>query len=231
MNIGIIVAAGKGERTKLSYPKQFYQILDKSLLRIALEKYEYSKMIHKIIVVANEKFMEETKYECYGINKVYDIIKGGDSRQESVYNALKYLYNIFSFDVSIVSIHDAARPFISVSKIDESVKAAQKYGSAILALPEKNSVSYVVENVINKILDRNEIYLHQTPQTFDFQKLYKAYTNFENELKSFTDDASIFHKAGNFVRIIPGEEYNIKITTEFDLKFAKWLIKEGKIDV
>ncbi|WP_276318651.1 IspD/TarI family cytidylyltransferase [Marinitoga lauensis] len=72
--------------------------------------------------------------------------------------------------------------------------------------------------------------MHQTPQTFDFQKLYKAYMNFENELKSFTDDASIFHKAGNFVRIIPGEEYNIKITTDFDLKFAKWLIKEGKIN-
>ena len=231
MNIGIIVAAGKGERTKLKYPKQFYQILNKSLLRIVLEKYEYSKMIHKIIVVANESFMEETKRECYEINKVYDIIKGGESRQESVYNALKYIYDVFGFDVSIVSIHDAARPFVNICKIDESIEVAQKQGSAILALPEKNSVSHVTEKVIDRILDRNEIYLHQTPQAFDFQKLYKAYTNFENELKSFTDDASIFHKAGNFVRIIPGEEYNIKITTEFDLKFAKWLIKEGKIDV
>ncbi|KLO23227.1 2-C-methyl-D-erythritol 4-phosphate cytidylyltransferase [Marinitoga sp. 1197] len=231
MNIGIIVAAGKGKRTKLSYPKQFYQILDKSLLRITLEKYEYSNLINKIVVVANEKYMEETKKECYNINKLCGIIEGGESRQSSVYNALNFLYNNFGFKVSIVSIHDAARPFISINKIDESIKVAKKYGSAVLALSEKNSLSHVVDNVIDKILDRNEVYLHQTPQCFDFQKLYKAYTNFENELKSFTDDASIFHKAGNFVRVIPGEEYNIKITTEFDLKFAKWLIKEGKINV
>ncbi|SHE44584.1 2-C-methyl-D-erythritol 4-phosphate cytidylyltransferase [Marinitoga hydrogenitolerans DSM 16785] len=230
MNIGIIVAAGKGERTKLSYPKQFYQILGKSLLRIALEKYEYSELINKIVVVANEEFMEETKKECYNLNKVYGIIKGGESRQESVYNALKNIYNNFGFDVLFVSIHDAARPFVSIDKINEGIEIAKKYGSAILALPEKNSVSHVVGDVIDKILDRNEIFLHQTPQTFDFHKLYKAYTNFENELKSFTDDASIFHKAGNFVRIISGEEYNVKITTEFDLKFAKWLIKEGKIN-
>ncbi|WP_129408586.1 2-C-methyl-D-erythritol 4-phosphate cytidylyltransferase [Marinitoga lauensis] len=143
MNIGIIVAAGRGERTKLTYPKQFYQILGKSLLRIALEKYEYSNLIDKIIVVANKKFMEETKKECYEINKVYDIIKGGDSRQESVFNALKYLYDKFGFDVSIVSIHDAARPFVSIEKIEESIKAAIKNGSAVLALPEKNSVSHV----------------------------------------------------------------------------------------
>ncbi|MBM7558751.1 2-C-methyl-D-erythritol 4-phosphate cytidylyltransferase [Marinitoga litoralis] len=229
MNVGIIVAAGKGERTKLAYPKQFYQILGKSLLRIALEKYEYSK-IDKIIVVANKDFINETKEECYGINKVYDIIEGGESRQESVFNALRYIYDNLGL-ITIVSIHDAARPFVSTKKINEGIEVTKKYGSAVLALPEKNSLSQVNDNVINKILDRNEIYIHQTPQTFDFQKLYKAYTNFENELKSFTDDASIYHKAGNFVRIIEGEEYNIKITTEFDLKFANWLIEEGKINV
>lgn len=231
MNIGIIVAAGKGKRTNLTYPKQFYQILNKSLLRITLEKYEYSQLIDKIIVVANEQYVDKTKKECYNINKFDNIVIGGNSRQESVFNALKYIYDKYGFDkISTVSIHDAARPFVSVKKIDESIKIALECGSAILALPEKNSVSHASENIINKILDRNEIYIHQTPQTFDFQKLYKAYTNFENELKNFTDDASIFHKAGNFVRIISGEEYNIKITTEFDIKFAKWLIKEGKIN-
>ncbi|AEX85677.1 hypothetical protein XO10_06265 [Marinitoga sp. 1135] len=230
MNIGIIVAAGKGSRTNLTFPKQFYQILGKSLLRIALEKYEYSELIDKIIVVANKDFLEETKKECYEINKIYSIINGGESRQESVFNALKFIYNEFEYDAKIVSIHDAARPFVSTEKINESIRIAEKCGSAVLGLPEKNSVSYVLDNNVEKILDRNEIYIHQTPQTFDFKKLYKAYTNFENELKAFTDDASIFHKAGNTVRIIPGEEYNIKITTEFDIKFAKWLLKEGIIN-
>ncbi|BBE31194.1 2-C-methyl-D-erythritol 4-phosphate cytidylyltransferase [Tepiditoga spiralis] len=216
----IIVAAGSGSRMNKSIPKQFLKIKNKSILEITTSIFENSELIDNIIIVANKKFFKKTELEVIKFKKVFKIIPGGKTRQESVFKGLKILKQL---NPSIVLIHDVARPFISNILIKKLITKAKEKNSAIPILKENSTISLSTKNKIEKFLDRNQVYQHQTPQAFDFKKLFEAYTKFEKNLSDFTDDASIFFANKNEVYTIEGEKNNIKITTNEDLLFAKFL--------
>jgi 2-C-methyl-D-erythritol 4-phosphate cytidylyltransferase len=224
MVYAIIVAAGEGKRAGFEIPKQFVKLKNKTVLRMSAEKFQHSKLIDKFFVVSHRNYVDLTEKEVRIFSKFENVVIGGSTRQESVYNALLYL-NEMDNKPDFVCIHDAVRPFVDINKIDESIYKAKEIGGAVLAEMAENTVSQVNNGRILKTLERSQIYLHHTPQTFDFAKLLKAYQNSEKFLSSFTDDASIFIHAGYEAAIVEDYKNNIKLTKKEDFELAGCMFK------
>jgi 2-C-methyl-D-erythritol 4-phosphate cytidylyltransferase len=224
MVYAIIVAAGEGKRAGFEIPKQFVKLNNKTILKMSSEKFQNSTSIDKFLVVSHRNYVDLTEKEVKIFSKFENVVIGGSSRQESVYNALLYL-NKMDNKPDFVCIHDAVRPFVDINKIDESIYKAKEIGGAVLAEKAENTVSQVNNGLILRILERSQIYLHHTPQTFDFTKLLKAYQNVEKILSSFTDDASIFIHAGYETAIVEDYKNNIKLTKKEDFELARCIFK------
>ena len=124
----------------------------------------------------------------------------------------------------IVLIHDAVRPFVSVGMIEAVIQAASDYGAALLALPATATVKQVQDHLVQNTLDRKAIWLAQTPQGFRCDLIREAYERAVKEGILATDDTALVEQLGHPVRVIPGEEKNIKITTPSDLAIAEILL-------
>lgn len=224
MVYAIIVAAGEGKRAGFEIPKQFVKLNNKTILRMSAEKFQNSKLIDKFFVVSHRNYVDITEKEVKTFSKFENVVIGGSNRQESVYNALMYLGKKEN-KPDFVCIHDAVRPFVDTNKIDESIYKAKEIGGAVLAEMAENTISQVNNGRIVKTLERSQIYLHHTPQTFDFNKLLKAYQKAEKILSSFTDDASIFIHAGYETAIVEDYKNNIKLTKKEDFELAKCIFE------
>jgi len=160
----------------------------------------------------------------YNFSKVQELVDGGETRQDSIYNGLKALDK----DADIVVIHDGARPLVEESIIQDSIEKAQEYGAAITVIPIKDTVKKSENNFfINKTLNREEIWRAQTPQTFKYDIILSAYNQAYKDKYLTTDDAAIVERYGYKVKLIIGSEENIKITTPFDLIVADIFLKKG----
>ena len=189
--IALIVSGGEGKRFDKKLPKQFFKINKKSILEQSVKKFIDSNLFYKVVVVCNKNFINDSKKVLNKYRLSY--VKGGNSRQESVFNGLKSIKKDFP---NKVLIHDAVRPFFSINLLYEIIK---KLDSIRLFEKEK------YEN-----LNRKNIKLIQTPQAFDFRKIYNAHRKFKNI--NSTDDSLLFYKNGNKIKVINGEIMNIKIT-------------------
>lgn len=214
----IIVAGGTGSRMKNNIPKQFLEIKGKPILQYTIEKFkEYNGKINIILALAPNYIDYWKKLALKKGYKVdYTIVKGGTERFFTVKNALEKVP-----ENAIVAIHDAVRPLVSLQVIKTCFATAKTKGCAVPFIKEKNSVRQIVSNE-NKIIDRSSLALIQTPQCFHSQKVKKAYQKAKES--KFTDDASVFEADGNKVFLIEGNEENIKITTQLDLKVLEILI-------
>lgn len=223
MNLSVILAAGKGSRTGLDLPKQFYQINNKTILSLCLEKFEYSVLTDGFIVACHPDYYEKTLEIAGAFKKSRGVVYGGKTRQESVFNSLKYLSKTFA-GIDLVAVHDSARPFITSQQIDDLFSFAAQKGSVIPVEEESYTVSLAENERIVKYLDRKQICRHQTPQIFDFERLFSAYEKNMNCLKHFTDDGSIYMAAGNelFIKYISCN--NLKITSMQDVLFAEYML-------
>ena len=218
----IIVAAGRGNRIGGELPKQFQRIDGKPLLYHTLNKFERCTSIEEIVVVASKEWMAHVSQDVvdrYDLRKVNKIVPGGERRQESVYSGLKALEG-----VEIVLIHDGVRPLISISKIEETIAACQKYGAAILAIPPKDTVKMGKNGFVTSTLDRDSLWSVQTPQAFKYDLILKAHEKAIEEGKSYTDDAALVENLDHPIKIVEGEAVNFKITVPFDLKLAESII-------
>jgi 2-C-methyl-D-erythritol 4-phosphate cytidylyltransferase len=225
--VALIAAAGKSKRMNTKISKPYIPVFRKPILAYTIDKFERCKLINKIYLIINK----EEKDLCYNniilkysFLKVQELISGGDSRQDSVYNGLKALDS----NTDIVVIHDGARPLVKETLIQDSIKAAQKYGSAIAAIPVKDTVKKCRRDFfINRTLKREEIWRAQTPQTFKYDIIISAYYQAYEENFRATDDSAVVEKYGHKVKIIIGSEENIKITTPFDIIMVENFIKKG----
>lgn len=215
MNSAIIVAAGRGTRLA-GIKKQFLEIEGKSVLRRSVEKFVKADIGEIIISTLSEdlKFVEEMFFD---IKDMVSVVAGGYTRQQSVKNA----FNACSED-GIVLIHDAARPFIKVEDIKRVIYMSEKTGAAALAVKSTDTVKIVENNMIKSTLDRNKIYLVQTPQAFSKDLYRKALRDVDGD---YTDDCQLMEKMGIDVVIVDGSRNNIKITTPEDLEYARILAK------
>ena len=212
----IILAGGESKRFNSRTPKQYCLYKGKPLLVHSIDKAKNYKKFSKIVLVVNKKHKKFIKK----LNiKNIKIIEGGTTRAESAYKALKSIKN---YNIKKVMIHDAARPNFSLQLLNKLTKELKLHDCVIPAIQPSDTVK---EKSFNKIknLKRENIYLIQTPQAFDYKKLYKL----QNDMSSnVTDDANLFVKAGKKIKIISGESNNNKITINSDIKF-KDSIKYG----
>ncbi|PIP39564.1 2-C-methyl-D-erythritol 4-phosphate cytidylyltransferase [Candidatus Desantisbacteria bacterium CG_4_9_14_3_um_filter_40_11] len=205
--------------------KPYLEILGRPLLFYTLKNITASPLINGVGLVVGNGMVDYSWQEivkAYGLDGVVDIVEGGIERQDSVYCGLKTLPE----DTDIVLIHDGARPFISSIVIEKTVAAAMEYGAAITGVRVKDTIKMVDESYkVMQTLNRSMLWAVQTPQAFKAKLLRDCYDKAINEEFYGTDDASIVEWAGFEVRVVDGEDKNIKITTPFDLRMAEAMIR------
>ena len=209
-NYFVILAAGKGKRFNKNTAKQFYNYKNKELIEHSIEKSLNSKLFKKVIVVVND--IEKIKNKKYV--KSINFIKGGKERSNSSLLALKY---IKKYKPKNVLIHDAARPNFSLKLLKKLIVNLKKNNAVVPIIKPNDSIKYNVKgNIFN--LEREKIYLTQTPQAFRFNSLYKvAITNKDN----VSDEATLFIKNNHKIKFINGENQNNKITFLNDIKIPR----------
>ncbi|MDA9616194.1 2-C-methyl-D-erythritol 2,4-cyclodiphosphate synthase [Candidatus Pelagibacter sp.] len=207
-NCFIILAGGKSKRFNSSTPKVYHMYRGKPLLLHSIDKVKNYDKFNKIVLVINKN--HESYIRKLKIRNI-EIVIGGKTRAESAYNGLKKIRN---YNIKNVMIHDAARPNFSFKLLDRLIKELKSNDCVIPAIKSKDSIK---QKSLNKIINlkRENIYLIQTPQAFNFKKLYALQDN-----KDFnaTDDANLFVKAKKKIKIIKGEINNNKITLNSDIK-------------
>jgi len=207
-NCFIILAAGESKRFNSKTPKQYHLYNGKPLIQHSIDKAKLHKKLHKIIIVVNKKhkkFIKNLKI------KNIKILEGGKTRAESAFRSLQ---NLKKKNISKVFIHDAARPNFSIKLIDRLFKELRFNKCVVPAIKINDSVKLKnKKEIIN--LNRENIYLTQTPQAFDYKELYKLQ---KDKSSKVTDDANLFISAGKKIKFIDGEINNKKITINSDIK-------------
>ena len=215
-NCFIILAGGESKRFNSVTPKPFYIYKGKPLLLHSIDKAKSYKKFKKIVLVVNKKhkkFLEKL------LIKNIKIIVGGKTRAESAYKALQSLKR---YNIKNVMIHDAARPNFSLKLLDRLNEELKFNNCIIPAIQTTDSVKMKTPNeVLN--LKRDEIFLTQTPQAFNYKKLLEIQGDKSSRI---TDDANLFINAGKKIKIIKGEINNNKITTNADIKI-KSIVRYG----
>lgn len=218
----IVAAAGVGKRMGLNYPKQFLEYNKRPLFINVLEIAENSSVVDEIIVVANKEIINKVKELCkeYKINKIRNVVLGGDERQNSIYNALKYCD-----EDSIIAVQDGVRPFIREKYFEESLeilKNDMNISGIVIGVPTKDTVKIIDEaGIIISTPIRKNVIVAQTPQVFRGKILKSAYEKAKKENFLGTDDSSLVERIGGKVKIVLGDYENIKLTTIDDIKFLK----------
>ena len=212
----ILVAGGTGTRMHQPVAKQFIELKGLPLMWWTLRRFREAlgDDLDVTLVLFPGLFSEFTALErLHGPAGVNRIVEGGEERWHSVANGLRALP-----DEGLVAVHDAVRPFVSVGTISRCFEVAKTHGSAIPAVPLKDTVRQMEGNV-SRALNRSSLRAIQTPQCFDLKTLKAAYSSgFQAE---FTDDSSVYENAGHGIQLIEGDLENIKITTPEDLLVAQ----------
>lgn len=218
----IIPSAGSGTRFRTKIPKQFVKINGKEILLHTIEKFSCVENISSITLSVNKESMSKVNRILMKSKTAIPIyvIEGGNTRQKSV----KKAFDSIEFEKGdYVIIHDAARPFISVSKIRELMKDAKKFGSALPCMKINDTIKSVKNGYVKETVSRDNLYIAQTPQIFRCEILKKSYEKISHQKINFTDESAIVENAGFEVHITEGEDLNIKITNQKDLKYFKFI--------
>lgn len=219
MNGVIIVAAGSGSRMNRGINKQFIKLEEKEIIAHTIEKFYKNENIDDIVIVIKEneeEYFIENIINKYNFNNI-KLAYGGNERQDSVYNGIKKLNK----NCNIVLVHDGARPFVNENIIKRSIDEAKKNNAVVVGVPVKDTIKVV--NKDGNIVDtpnRSLLWSVQTPQTFKYEVITKAYEDAYNNNYYGTDDAMLVERIGYNVKMVEGSYDNIKITTEEDLHFG-----------
>lgn len=220
----IVPSAGMGSRLQSDIPKPLISLKGKPLFIYALESLSKCSLIESIVVVADKDNLSEFKKIIgkYNIPKISQVVVGGETRRDSVFNGLKALDD----DTDIVVIHDGARPLISLRVIEESIKACYEEVAVIVSVPIKPTIKRVNrdELYVEGTLDRSLLWEVQTPQVFRKDIIIRAHN--EGKGLQATDDAFLVERLGERVKVITGDYSNIKITTQEDLSFAERILEK-----
>jgi len=218
----IIVGGGSGSRMQSDIPKQFLPLKGRPVLMHTIDAFHSSALNPEIIVVLNVDHHQYWENLCKEHNYLipHQLVRGGLQRFHSVQNGLKNIKG-----GAIVAIHDAVRPLIDPQLIDSAFRQAEELGTAIAAVRSGDSVRQ--RNQAGTVsLNREDIYLIQTPQVFKSDFLRKAYKqDYRNE---FTDDATVVDRSGVEIQLIAGDIRNIKITFPEDIIIAEVYLNEKK---
>lgn len=215
----LVVAGGTGRRMGSAVPKQFLELDGKPVLMYTLEQFSKCPENPEIILVLPPGHENTWKSLCekYTFDIKHQVVEGGATRAGSVVNGLKKIA-----PDSIVAIHDGVRPFVSCELISRCFQLANDKGSAIPAIPLRDSLREIKgDDTLS--CDRENFRLIQTPQCFRTSEILDCYMS--APLNFYTDDAGIAEDCGIKITLTEGEEHNIKITTPFDMMVAEAFLK------
>jgi 2-C-methyl-D-erythritol 4-phosphate cytidylyltransferase len=227
----IIVAAGSGARLGAPESKPFLPLGDKPLLIHAVQKFQDCSEVDELVLVVRAADLRraEALVVEYHLEKVVGVVEGGQRRQDSVYRGLK---GLDGRGVEFVLVHDAARPFLSLGKVQEIIRVAKKHRAAVLAIQPKDTIKLSDGTpFIQVTLDRTKLWVVQTPQCFALDLLVRAHERALKDEFVGTDDAGLVERLGVRVRIVEGSYDNIKITTQEDLDLAELILRRQTLGV
>ncbi|NBV10453.1 MAG: 2-C-methyl-D-erythritol 4-phosphate cytidylyltransferase [Chitinophagia bacterium] len=214
----IIVAGGTGQRMGTTLPKQFLAIEGKSILLHTIGQFATAFADINFIIVLPADYIQDGKalISSSGLGQSFQFVDGGDTRFQSVKNGLAQ-----ADPASIVFVHDAVRCLLTPALIQRCYQQAVEKGSAIPAVSSTDTIR-ILEGNQHHVVDRANVMMIQTPQTFNAALLKKA---FEQAYQpSFTDEANVLEASGKEVYLIEGEYENIKITRPLDLAIAEYIL-------
>jgi 2-C-methyl-D-erythritol 4-phosphate cytidylyltransferase len=217
----ILLAGGKGTRMKKELPKQFLLLAGKPIIMHILERVEKVSSIGEVIIVCLEEYKGYIfdYIEKYGLRKSYILVSGGETRQQSVLNGLE------ASKYDNIILHESARPFVSVEDFENIIN--NEYLNVTYGREIPFTVLNRNENNVSGILERETLINTQLPQKFEKKGLLQAHYEAKTEGKIFTEDASLlFNYKKEPIYILEGNDYNIKLTTNFDLLIAEEIYKE-----
>ncbi len=217
----VIVAAGTASRMG-GIDKIMAPLKGEPIIVHTVRAFEACDAIREIVIVTRPDLMQTVMGLCREFQKVRAVVAGGSSRPESVRNGL----NALSSKVKLAAIQDGARPLVTHQVIDRVVRAANTYGAAAPGIPVKDTVKVVQGGVVSATPERDRLQAIQTPQVFQFDLLRGALKKAEEDGAEITDDCSAVERLGMSVKIVEGDERNMKITTPIDLKIAQVLMED-----
>jgi len=215
----VIAAAGVGKRIG-KRNKMFIPIIERPLIAHTIEVFEKCDVIDRIVVVAlkNQIHDYEKIVKKFCFNKVKSIVPGGKKRQDSVFKGLIEMKRLGAEDDDIVVIHNGANPLVKEEEIKACVNAARKFGASAVGFPSKDTVKIVDEDFfVIKTLDRNDVWIMQTPQVMKFDIAMQAFEKALNDNFYGTDDVQLVERIEQKVKIIQCSYENIKVTTPEDV--------------
>ena len=218
----VIVAAGTASRMG-GIDKVMAPLKGEPMIVHTVRAFQNCDVIREIVIVTREDLLVPVMDLCHRFDKVQAVIVGGASRQESVERGL----DMMSAGTKLVAVQDGARPLITWQVIDRTVRAANSYGAAAPAVPVKDTIKVVAGGIVKETPDRSALQAVQTPQVFDLDLLKGALAKARMEDAAITDDCSAVELLGMSVKIVEGDERNIKVTTPMDLKIAELLLEDG----
>lgn len=217
----VIVAAGSASRMG-GIDKVMADLGGEPMILRTVRAFQNCDAIASIVIVTREDLIQPIAGLCRDMKKVVAVVAGGGSRQESVHLGL----NALPKGTKLAAVHDGARPLISWQIIDRVVRAANTYDAAAPAIPVKDTIKVVSGGLVKETPDRSALMAVQTPQAFDFDLLRGALKKAEADGASVTDDCSAVERTGMKIKIVEGDERNLKVTTPMDLKIAELLLEE-----
>jgi 2-C-methyl-D-erythritol 4-phosphate cytidylyltransferase len=207
----ILLMAGSSHRFEGAKPKQFLDLHGQPLYRHSLNRF--------IECGFDQIYLVCPKSHISKIEDPFNIVEGGNTRQESVLNGLKALPS----DIELVTIHDAARALVSHDLIQNHKKSAQSHYAITTVVPVNDTIYQINKQALSATFNRESLKIGQTPQTFNRQLLEKAHREFIGQA---TDDAMMVHKLGQAIHLIEGDPNNFKITYAKDLALARLILDQ-----
>ena len=217
----VIVAAGSASRMG-GIDKVMAPLGGEPMILRTVRTFQNCGAIKEIVIVTREDLILPITELCGGFDKVRAVVRGGDSRQASV----KLGLSAFTDKMELAAVHDGARPLVSEAVIDRTIRAAHTYGGAAPVVSVKDTIKVFEGGFIASTPDRETLRAVQTPQVFDLDLLRGALEKADKDGAAVTDDCSAVERLGFKIRLVEGEERNLKVTTPMDLKIAEMLLEE-----
>lgn len=217
----VIVAAGTASRMG-GIDKVMAPLGGEPMIVRTVRAFQECDAIREIVVVTREDLLTKVMGLCASFDKVRAVVAGGSDRPSSVWAGL----NALSAKVQLAAIHDGARPLVSWQVIDRAVRAANSYGAAAPAVPVKDTIKVEKGGIVAATPDRSRLRAVQTPQVFAVDLLRGALKKAKQDGTAITDDCSAVENMGMSVKLVEGDERNLKVTTPMDLKIAEMLLEE-----
>lgn len=229
MNHVIMLAGGVGSRFGADIPKQYLEVGGRPVLMHSFRKFISCPEIDTVVFVISDDWRSQV-IEWLSAEKYHQKVlfaPAGKSRQHSVLNALNALSGIAGYD-DIVLVHDSVRPMFPISNISDGIAACGEYDGALPVITVKDAIYRSVDGCfVTEVMPKDQLYAGQTPECFRFGAFFAAHAKFsDSQLGLIRGSAELAARAGLTVKLIPGTERNLKITTVEDLKTIENFMKE-----